>query len=232
MVNFIFQLFAYAGGSVAVAYLLFVWFGKRIIEHWFSTRMEAYKNAQAQELEDYKYKINALFNRVTKIHEKEFEVLPKAWELLQTALGQIGHMASPLQTYPDFKWMSESEFEEFTKTTKLKKHEIEELKSSPDKNKFYQEKIFWHELHDARSRINDFHNFLVFNKIFLSKDLFDEFGKVDKILFGATLDIEANHEYKEPRTTYPVWERLNNETQEIVKKIENLVQTRLHYPEA
>ena len=75
-----------------------------------------------------------LFNRVTKIHENEFEVLPKAWELLQTALGQIGHMASLLQTYPDFKWMAEAELEEFTKTTKLKKHEIEELKSSPDKN--------------------------------------------------------------------------------------------------
>ena len=142
LLNFIFQLFAYAGGSVAVAYLLFVWFGKRIIEHWFSTRMEAYKNAQAQELEDYKYKINALFNRVTKIHEKEFEVLPKAWELLQTALGQIGHMASPLQTYPDFKWMSELEFEEFTKTTKLKKHEIEELSRPLIKISFIKRKYF------------------------------------------------------------------------------------------
>ena len=224
----------YAGGSVAIAYLLFTWLGKRVVENWFSKRMEAYKNAQAQELEEFKYKINALLNRVTKIHEKEFEVLPKAWELLQNALGQVGHMASPLQSYPDFTWMSETEFHEFLENTKLKKHEIEKLEylSPADRNKFYQERVFWHELYDARSRINDLHNFLLHNKIFLSKDLFEEFGKIDKMLFDTVLEMESNHESHEHKSILPIWKRLNTEVQEISGNIENLVQARLHYPEA
>jgi hypothetical protein len=77
MASFILQLIAYAGGSVAVAYFLFVWFDKRIIEQWFSTRMEAYKNAQAQELEDYRYKINVLFNRVKKFTKRNLKFYQK-----------------------------------------------------------------------------------------------------------------------------------------------------------
>lgn len=230
--KFIFQVIAYAGGSVTIAYLLFTWLGKRIIEHWFGARMEVYKNAQAQELEEYKYKINALFNRVTKIHEKEFEVLPKAWELLQDALGQVGRMASPLQYYPDFTWMSETEFSEFLETTKLKKHEKEELISAPDKNKFYQEKIFWHELGDAKARINNLHNFLLHNKIFLSKDLFDGFGQIDILLYDMILEIESNHRERGYKSILPIWKRLNTDAQEIAGRIEKLVQSRLHYPDA
>ena len=159
--KFIGQVVLYGGGSAAIAFLLFSLLGKNLIESWFS------KN-----LKSYEYQINSLFNRVTKIHEKEFEVLPQAWGKLQDALSQVGQIASPLQSYPDFKWMSETEFQEFLETTKLRKHEKEELVAAPDRNKFYQEKIFWHELHDARSRINNLHNFLIYNKIFLSKDLF------------------------------------------------------------
>jgi hypothetical protein len=232
--EFFFDLIKYAGGSVAIAYLLFTWLGKRVVENWFSKRMEVYKNAQARELEGHKYKINALFNRVTKIHEKEFDVLPKAWEKLQDALSQVSHMASPLQSYPDFAWMSETEFHEFLENTKLRKHEIEKLEyfSPADRNKYYQDRIFWHELYDSRSRINDLHNFLLYNKIFLSKDLFDEFGKIDKMLFDAVLGIETNHESREPKLNRQIWNQLNTDMQEIAANIENLVQVRLHYPEA
>ena len=232
--EFILDVITYAGGSVAIAYLLFTWLGKRVVENWFSKRMEAYKSAQAQELEEFKYKFNALFNRVTKIHEKEFDVLPMAWEKLQDALGQVGRIASPLQSYPDFKWMSETEFQEFLETTKLKKHDIENLISAPDRNKFYQEKIFWYEVNDARSRISDLHNFLIYNKIFLSKDLFDEFGKIDQLLFETVLEIEANHEEQRSgrKSILPIWKRLNTEVQEIAGNIEKIVQARLHYPEA
>ena len=234
IVNFVLQVIAYAGGSVVAAYLLFTWLGKHVVEHWFATRMEAYKNAQAQELEDYKYKINALFNRVTKIHEKEFEVLPKAWEKLQDALGQVGSIASPLQSYPDFKFMSQTEFEEFLSNTKLRKHEVEQLQAleTSNRNKFYQEKIFWHELHEANLRISDLHNFLLYNKIFLSKDLFAEFGKIDKMLFDTVLEIEGNHEEHVHRSILPIWKRLNGDIQDIAVRIESLVQSRLHYPEA
>jgi hypothetical protein len=230
--KFLGQLIAFGGGAAAIAYVVFIFLGRSFVESWFSKRMEAYKNAQAQELEEFKYKINALLNRVTKIHEKEFEVLPKAWELLQNALGQVGHMASPLQSYPDFTWMSDIEIQEFLETTKLRKHEHKDLVAAPDKNKFYQEKIFWHELNDARSRVNDLHNFLLYNKIFLSKDLFKEFGKVDTMLYDAVVEIETNHESRDFKLNRQIWVRLNTEMQEIATSIESLVQARLHYPEA
>lgn len=234
ILKFLGQVIAYSGGAVAIAYIVFIFLGKQVIENWFSKRMEAYRSAQAQELEEYKYKINALFNRVTKIHEKEFEVLPKAWEKLQDALGQVGHIASPLQSYPDFTFMSQTEFEEFLTHTKLKKHESEQLQSldGVNRNKFYQERIFWHELYEAKSQVNNLRNFLLYNKIFLSKDLFDEFGKIDTMLFDMVLEIEGNHEEQVRKSVLPIWKKLNSDVQDIAKKIEALVQSRLHYSEA
>ncbi len=232
--KFLGQLIAYGGGAAAIAYVIFIFLGRNVVENWFSRRMEAYKNAQAQELEEFKYKINALFNRVTKIHEKEFDVLPKAWAKLQDVLAQVGNIASPLQAYPDFTAMSETEFHEFIEDTKLRKHEVESLEYLPpeERNKFYKERIFWHELYEAKSRIGDLHNYLLYNKIFLSKDFFEEFGKIDKMLLDIVLEIEENHESHEHKSVFGIWKRLNTEAQEIADRIENLVQEKLHYPEA
>lgn len=231
-IDFVLEIIAYAGGSAAVAYFLFTWLGKNTIENWFSQRMEAYKKIQAQELERYKYEINALFNRVTKIHEKEFEILPLAWKKLQNAMGKVGKMASPIQHYPDLKFMSATEFKEFLETCKLREHDKEKLVSVVDKNKFYQERIFWYELQDTQSSINELHNYLLHNKIFLSKDLFRKFGEADKMLYDASLDLQVNHLEREGRVDRDVWKKLNTEIQQIADQIELLVQERLHYTDA
>lgn len=223
ILSFIGQIVLYGGGSAVVAYSIFALLGKNLIERWF---LKSFKH--------YEYQINALLNRVTKIHEKEFEVLPKAWEKLQDALGQVNHLASPIQYYPDFIRMSEREFREFIEYTKLKKHEVEELArlSPADRNNYYMDRIFWYELHEVKSRINDLHNYLVYNKIFLSKDLFEEFGKLDRMLRESAAGIESDHRYKENKSTTQGWERLKTDSQEIADRIEILVQGRLHYPEA
>jgi len=63
-------------------------------------------------MEQYRREINALFNRVTNIHEKEFEVLPAAWNKLQNAAGWFAKFTSPYQEYPDLNSMTENQIEE------------------------------------------------------------------------------------------------------------------------
>jgi hypothetical protein len=52
------------------------------------------------------------------------------------------------------------------------------------------------------------------------------------MLFDAVLGIETNHESREPKLNRQIWNQLNTDMQDIAANIENLVQVRLHYPEA
>jgi len=78
IIKFIIEVITVGGGATAIAYGAFTWFGKKWLEGEFAERLKAFKHQQNLQLEQYRYGIKALFSRITKIHEKEFEVLPTA----------------------------------------------------------------------------------------------------------------------------------------------------------
>ena len=89
----------------------------------------------------FKYKINSLFSRVSKIHEKEFEVLPEIWSKLHDAKDIISALVSPYQENPNFNSMNENEIKKSLENSKFPEHQIEELINSSDKNNYYRERI-------------------------------------------------------------------------------------------
>src|SRR5207253_1510705 len=50
--------------------------------------LERFRHEQAKEIEHLRHEINSLFSRVSKIHEREFEVLPAAWQKLHESYGR------------------------------------------------------------------------------------------------------------------------------------------------
>jgi hypothetical protein len=73
--------------GVAVAYKAFQKFGEKWLDARFAERLEKLKHEQTKEIEGTRRKVPWEFSRISKIHEKEFEVLPKAWLMLQEARG-------------------------------------------------------------------------------------------------------------------------------------------------
>ena len=79
-----------AAVTVAAAWAFLKWWGAKWIENRFSKNLEAFKGEQQKLLEVYKaeqqreleHLRHRLSSRISKIHEKEFEVLPKAWLML------------------------------------------------------------------------------------------------------------------------------------------------------
>lgn len=69
--QFIGKIIAVGGTTAAIAYAFFVFLGKKWLENRFSERLEAYKHKQNKELEEVRYRINAQFNRITKIHGRK-----------------------------------------------------------------------------------------------------------------------------------------------------------------
>lgn len=232
ILKFIGSVIAYGGGSAAVAYGLFIFFGKKWIETKFSQRLEESKNEQRKEIEDFKLEINTLFNRITKIHEKEIEVLPQCWSKLHDAKDIISNLVSPLQTYPDFDRMEEDEIRASLKNTLLEEFQIEELIKVRHKVDYYQEKIFWHRLHEAKIKFSDFHVYTTKNRIFLSNDLKELFTKADDLFWESLSRKEIGKESKDYKMMNESYKTLRDNIDEVIEKIENQVQDRLHYHKA
>jgi len=230
--QFIGKAVAYVVVCAVVAYAIFKFLGKKWIEGKFAERLEAYRNELKKELEHTRYEINALFSRVTKINEKEFEVLSEAWHKMQDALGRASQFTSYIQHYPDLNNMSQRGLEEFLEKSRLHEFEKQELLQARDKVSYYEDKIFWYELRSVEESFMAFHNYIIKNKIFLSQDLQEQFTKIDDIIWNAIVERKVGHEANDREMWDKAYKKIRDEVNSIRDVIEKLVQTRLHYQDA
>ena len=110
------------GGAAGIAWLLIKYLGTKIID----SQLE-------KSLETYRFKVNLRFDRISKIHEKEFNVLPQIWDSIIEANGEFWSVTSPFQQYPDLNKMSSLELEEFFEERKIKTSAKERIINSKDK---------------------------------------------------------------------------------------------------
>ena len=93
--------------------------------------------------------------------------------------------------------MSQEVFEEFLNKSRLSDNHKKLLTNSPDRNAFYQKTIFWYNLLDAQSSVREFHDFMIHNRIFLSKDIKAEFEKIDELLSTALATRETGERVRD-----------------------------------
>ncbi len=194
-------------------------------ERWLHNRFD--KN-----LEDHKAKINSMFSRISKIHEKEFEVLPTSWVKLQDALGVVSAITNPWKECPDLNRMNEEQLNGFLKKSRLRDDQKNAIIKEDDKTKYYRDAIFWHDVDAARKAVSDFHNYLHYNKIFLTSDIFELYRKIDDLLYEAIVEQEVGTEAKDSKMKLKYYRNTKKEIEPLVKEIESLVQERLHYEKA
>jgi hypothetical protein len=221
------KLIIFGGGAVSIAYAFFVFLGKKWIETKFAAKLEEYKTTQNKELEDFKYKINTLFNRAVNIHEKEYEVLPTAWAKLHDAKDYISSLVSLYQEYPDLSRLTDLEIRSVLKGYKWEDHQIDILMNAQDKNKYFQERIFWQRVGDAQSKFSEFHSYIVRNRIFLSLELKEQFNKADDLMWESLITRKVGEEAKNHKMNHEAYKKLKENIDEIINSIEKLVQERL-----
>ncbi|MFA4835768.1 MAG: hypothetical protein WC749_06860 [Dehalococcoidia bacterium] len=225
------QIAIFGVGATVIAYGALKWFGQKWFEHQFAQRLESFKREQSELLESYRYQINARFNRITKIHEKEFEVLPEAWHKLQDSYAYLASVASPLQQWPDLNHYSTEQMESFLKQCELLDFQMEELRKTSDKLAYYREKAYWIRLAVAREKFQEFRNFLRYNKIFLSRDLFDLFTKIESAMIKAEVELEYPDD-KPWASGSKVFTTLTDTVNKLLEQLEDAVQKRLHFDKA
>ncbi len=228
------KLIAAGGGGAIVSYGLFQWFGKSWLDQHFARQLQRLKHDQQKEIEQVRYQINSQFSRISKIHEKEFEILPEAWALLQQAHGAVFQVASRFRRDPDLDGMSDAEFHEFVASCRLQIFQKEELDvlRAPNRNQYYRDAIFWVELNDATQAAQiKLNNYLVLNSIFMTQDLRQKFKAINGALSKVVIEVETARTSRSPELYTSVSETLTR-VAEMFNDIESAVQKRLHYEEA
>lgn len=192
--------------SGAIAYGFFRFLGSKWIESKFSVRLEAFKHEQQKELADLKAKIDVQFDRVKKFNEREYEILPKAWELLVIAEGDINEAIKEYENYTSGKSTYEitphderlnndlSEFG-FSEDDKL-----EFRKSNYENSKFIE--IFTRNLAaNAHVSVIDLNNYLLKNSIFINREIRDLLKEIsdtmDKVIMRWRFDKLQNKNFND-----------------------------------
>lgn len=189
VVRFIIEVIA-ASGIVSA---LFILVGKNWIETQFARRLKAYERKQ-----------NSLFNRITKIHEKEIEVLPAAWQKLMEAHGHLARLIQPSRIEREFSQMNEEQLIEWQR-----------------------------EYDEIGKHFMEFHNYFLYNSIFLSPDLCAEFKAIDELFNTSLIKSRiVKQGLNASEFTLEIYENIYEKTEPIKERIRDLVQKRLHYQDA
>lgn len=225
--SFLGQMLAFGGGGAAIAYLLFQYLGKKWIENKFAERLDLLRHQHALELQRLRVEIDALLSGAIKLQEKEFAVLPEAWAKLDEAHGLVAWLVAPTQEYADVNRMNNAQLEEFLADTEFTSSQKDEVRTSRERSKTYQEIIFWYRLQKVRKAFGELQTYVARNGIFLPAELKDKFTKIAEALWSAIVSKEVGHEAKDWKMQSEGWKKIKEETEPLYKSIEADIQARL-----
>ena len=94
--KFVLSVVVSGGGAAALILWACKNFGVKWLDAQFAKRLEAFKHEQAKEIEGMRRQVQWEFSRISKIHEREFEILPKAWLLLHEVHGHTAGLGSDI----------------------------------------------------------------------------------------------------------------------------------------
>ena len=201
------------------------YFVKKWIEKKFAKELQNNKLEHDKEMESLKFRINSTFDRISKIHEKEFEVLPIAWGLLYDAHSALFQIVKPVQKMYTFDNLSKLKLSEFLEKSFLQKYQKQEFIESSSKNDYYAGCLFDHYLFRAEKTINEIHVYNLKNGIFLSPEMKTIIIEVVEMMWSAyhALDVRT------PKGRADASEIVNKQINPVKDEIEAMVQKRLHF---
>jgi hypothetical protein len=158
------------------------------------------------------------------------EILPTIWRNLLDALGTLRVITSFYREYPDLGHIGDDALTEFLKNSRLSEAQQRELLQAPDRNAFYQKTIFWYQYDDAQRKFNEFHNHLLYNKIYVNLSLFEKLSEMDNSLSQLLNQSKLAHQYQPVynEKLYEDIKKFNERTDTLLGEIEKEIQQSLH----
>ena len=97
-----------------------------------------------------------------------------------------------------------------------------------NKNKYYKETQFWYDAKKASDLFNDFHNYLIYKKLFIDDKLFAGFASVEFALNNILAGIQYAKQQHDDSAEGLMRERLNWDIYPVMQKIEQMIKDRIN----
>jgi hypothetical protein len=185
------------GGSllIAIALQMFKHWSVKWLDAQFDERLQNLRHAHAQEIEGFRFKISTLLDRATKLHQREFDVLPEAWAKLSDAYWRATALVAPFKELPDLNRMSGPQREEFIAKSRLKEWQKAEVRTAADISAKYNEMNAWYILGDAKSACTDSSRYLGVQGIFVEPELRKKMDRLNQLNWNALIEDETNKQH-------------------------------------
>lgn len=218
--------------AAAIAYGAFKWFGKRWIEHRFSERLEAFRHAKNREIEALRGEVNALLDRTVKLHSKEFEVLPLAWDKMYLAYGAARQVANRGQSYPNVTLLTGDALQSQLRKLGLEQHEIEEIEKTAktvDRQAAVNTLVDRQRMERAYALHGEMRSYLIANGIFIQPELKVKLRDLADLIWDALNERQFDQQYPAPGALdrWVKADELSNRGHTAYEEIEEAVQSRL-----
>lgn len=232
ILKFIGDLIIKSGGAAAAVYVVYKYIIKNSIDEFFTKRLEDYRHTLNKDVEAFKHdqiiKIEKVKNemsyisgRLLKYKDREFDVIEDVWRKLLDAIGRFFVVTVPLKEYPDINKMSELRLKEFLAGTKFTDSQKAELLKADNKMNYYIENIFWVQLSEAQENIGNYHNALLYKKIYIDKELYDLLDQYDQSLRSAFLDCRIGKESDDHVMIHGAYKKVKDLGESVLPQIEN-----------
>lgn len=226
------NVFIYGVPSVGIAWLFLQKAAERWVDAHFAKRQKAFEHEQAKELQRIKAKLDTVIQGSLKLQEREFKIIPEAWEHIGQAYGVASWLCSPMQTYASLEYMTPGDLDEFLSKkewlTTGQKNQIRDL-SGHSRDTRWQELDTGYRYNQARNALAEADKFLKANSIFIPDALREQFDAQVAIIWDALISFDSGSFLgsKEYSLIKQAWEKLKVEGGPLHKEIEKAVRKRL-----
>lgn len=219
------------GGLSVIIYQIFKHLAASWLDSRFSTSLQKLIHEQNKEIEKLKSNLTQTFDRVAKLHEREFQVLPEVWAKTSEAYWSTRSLVSALQTFPDLNQMQAPQLDEFIAKCELASWQKDQLRESTNKTDYYRDNVYWHRLQLAQQAIREANVSLSKGGIFIRPEIKSKVDDLIALAWGATAEDEINHQHNpRPRLKKDI-DKLNSKGDEILTALEQEIRERLYAPE-
>jgi hypothetical protein len=187
------KLLLAGGGLAAIIWKIVEHFGTKWLTTEFEKRVKALEHEHDKEIEQLRSDLTRAFDRRSKLHQREFEVLPEVWAKTCDAYWNTRGLVSSIQSHPDLNRMSGPQLEAFIAECDVRDWQKEELQREADKTRYYADKIFWHRLQKTRGMVTAASNTLGKLGIFINKDTRKRIDDLTSLLWSSLAEEEMNH---------------------------------------
>jgi hypothetical protein len=179
-------------GPVSGVVALATFVGRKWAEKWlqnkFDSALEKLQQANRKELENVRLETNKLLDRATKLSQREFEVLPEAWQRLNTSLTAVNRLVNSVKMRPNLDVLPADEIHERLNSTPLSRSERQRVVNAENKSDEFEKLIGQYEHAAAASEFESFQSYLNTYGIFIRQPLLSSFQRQAEFQVAALIE--------------------------------------------